>query len=45
MESIIQIKGLRKSFGDKEILKGINLDVYPGELAIFVDASFIDIVI
>lgn len=39
MESIIQIKGLRKSFGDKEILKGINLDVYPGEVICIIGTS------
>ncbi len=39
MESIIQIKDLRKSFGDKEILKGINLDVYPGEVICIIGTS------
>ena len=39
MESIIQIKGLRKSFGDKEILKGINLNVYPGEVICIIGTS------
>lgn len=30
-EVVIQIKGLKKSFGKKEVLKDINLDVYRGE--------------
>ena len=30
-EVVIHIKGLKKSFGDKEVLKNINLDVYRGE--------------
>ena len=30
-ESILQIKDLKKSFGDNEILKGISLDVKQGE--------------
>ena len=31
-ESILQIKDLKKSFGDNEILKGISLDVKQGEV-------------
>ena len=31
MENIIEIKGLKKSFGDYEVLKNINLTVYKGE--------------
>lgn len=29
---IIRISNLRKSYGSKEILKGINLDIYPGQV-------------
>ena len=29
---IIQISNLRKSYGQNEVLKGINLDVYPGQV-------------
>lgn len=32
MEPIISIRNLRKCYGDKEVLKGINLDIYKGEL-------------
>lgn len=32
MEPIISIKNLRKSYGDKQVLKGINLDIYPGQV-------------
>jgi phospholipid/cholesterol/gamma-HCH transport system ATP-binding protein len=30
-ENVISIKGLYKSFGDLEVLKGVNLEVYKGE--------------
>src|SRR5678815_5096537 len=30
-EKVITIKGLYKSFGDLEVLKGIDLDIYRGE--------------
>ena len=30
-EPIIQIKDLVAAYGDREVLKGINLDIYPGE--------------
>ena len=33
-ESILQIKDLKKSFGDNEILKGISLDVKQGEVVV-----------
>ena len=39
MESIIQIKGVRKSFGDKEILKGIDLEVNKGEVICIIGPS------
>ena len=32
MDSIISIKGLRKSYGSKEVLKGIDLEVKRGEV-------------
>lgn len=31
-DPVIQIQNLYKSFGTKEVLKGINLDVYPGQI-------------
>ena len=30
-ESVISIKGLYKSFGDLDVLKGVDLDVYKGD--------------
>ena len=38
-ESILQIKDLRKSFGDNEILKGISLDVKQGEVVVILGSS------
>ncbi len=35
-EVAISIKGLKKSYGKKEVLKGIDLDVYKGELFGFI---------
>lgn len=32
MAPVISIQNLRKSYGDKEVLKGISLDVYPGQV-------------
>ena len=32
MEPIIKIRDLRKSYGTREVLKGINLDIYNGEI-------------
>src|SRR5690606_31492766 len=32
MEPIIAIRGLRKNYGQKQVLKGIDLDVYPGQI-------------
>lgn len=32
MEPVISIRNLRKSYGEKEVLKGISLDVYPGQV-------------
>lgn len=36
-ESILQIKDLKKSFGDNQILKGISLDVKQGEVVVILD--------
>ena len=38
-ESILQIKDLKKSFGDNEILKGISLDVKQGEVLVILGSS------
>ena len=38
-ESILQIKDLKKSFGDNEILKGISLDVKQGEVVVILGSS------
>jgi ABC-2 type transport system ATP-binding protein len=29
---IISIKNLRKSYGEKQVLKGVNLEIYPGQV-------------
>lgn len=39
MEKIIEIKNLRKSFGNNEILKGINLDIYKGQVICIIGPS------
>ena len=39
METVIQIKDLRKSFGENEILKGINLEVKKGEVICIIGPS------
>ena len=38
-ESILQIKDLKKSFGDNQILKGISLDVKQGEVLVILGSS------
>ena len=38
-EVVIHINGLKKSFGDKEVLKNINLDVHRGENVVIVGKS------
>jgi phospholipid/cholesterol/gamma-HCH transport system ATP-binding protein len=38
-EPVIHIKCLKKSFGDKEVLKNINLDVYRGENMVILGRS------
>lgn len=37
--SILSIRGLTKRFGDAEVLKGIDLDVEPGEVVALIGAS------
>lgn len=32
VSAIISIKNLKKSYGSKEVLKGISLDIYPGQI-------------
>src|SRR6186997_3630891 len=32
MDPIISLRNLSKSYGRKEVLKGINLDIYPGQV-------------
>jgi polar amino acid transport system ATP-binding protein len=39
MQPIIEIKGLRKSFGTNEVLKGIDLTVQPGEVVAIIGRS------
>ena len=38
-EVVINIRGLRKAFGDKEVLKNINLDVHRGENVVILGKS------
>ena len=38
-ESILQIKDLKKSFGDNQILKGISFDVKQGEVVVILGSS------
>ena len=38
-QAAIHIQGLRKSFGDNEVLKGIDLDVRPGEVIAIIGKS------
>src|ERR1017187_7894549 len=35
----LQVRGLRKSFGGQEVLKGIDLDVQPGEIFVIMGPS------
>ncbi len=37
--SMISVKGLQKSFGKHEVLKGINIDIQPGEVVAIVGPS------
>ena len=36
---MIKVRGLKKSFGDKEILKGIDLDVETGQTVVIIGPS------
>ncbi len=36
---LVRVEGLRKSFGDLEVLKNINMDVKPGEVVTIIGAS------
>ncbi|MFD1542786.1 amino acid ABC transporter ATP-binding protein [Nonomuraea guangzhouensis] len=38
-EPIVSVRGLRKRFGDNEVLKGIDLDVRPGEVVVVMGPS------
>jgi polar amino acid transport system ATP-binding protein len=38
-EPILRIEGLRKSFGTLEVLKGVNLQVRPGEVVVVIGPS------
>ena len=39
METQLSIQGLKKSFGDNEILKGIDLDIHKGEVVVILGPS------
>ena len=39
MEKIIEIKNLHKNFGKLEVLKGVNLDIYKGEVISIIGSS------
>ena len=38
-EAVVRIKGLRKSFGDLQVLKGVDLDVHKGEVVVILGPS------
>lgn len=38
-EPLIKVESLRKSFGSREVLKGIDLEVYPGETMVIMGGS------
>ena len=38
-QPVVRVKGLRKSFGEHEVLKGIDFDVMPGEVVTIIGAS------
>ena len=38
-EKILEIKNLYKNFGDLEVLKGVNLDIYKGEVVCIIGSS------
>ena len=35
----LQVRGLRKNFGDQEVLKGIDFEVKPGEIFVIMGPS------
>lgn len=39
MSKIIEIKNLHKSYGDKKVINGINLDIYEGEVVVLLGPS------
>jgi len=39
VEPIISVQDLRKRYGDREVLQGVNLDIYPGETMVILGAS------
>ena len=39
MEAILKIRGLEKSFGPLKVLKGIDLEIHPGEVVCIIGAS------
>ncbi|WP_282825264.1 ABC transporter permease subunit [Gulosibacter sediminis] len=38
-EPVIQVQELRKSYGDTEVIKGVDLDVHPGEVVAIIGPS------
>ena len=36
---ILNVKGVRKNFEDKEVLKGIDLEVYRGQIVALIGSS------
>ena len=38
-EAIIKVKNLRKSFGDNEVLKGIDYEIHRGEKIVVIGPS------
>ncbi len=38
-ETILKIEGLKKAFGDNEVLKGINLEIQKGEVVVIIGPS------
>ncbi len=39
MEAILRAEGLRKTFGDREVLRGVDLAVLPGEVVVVIGPS------
>ena len=37
--SMISVKGLRKTFGKNEVLKGVDIEIQPGEVVAIVGPS------